>query len=130
MRANKEDNSMQFGDRLTALRDKRGLKQEELANFLGISRAALSHYEKNRRKPDYDTLNKIANFFKVPVDFLVSRSREVSATTEYEGSNLVDQLELLDEALLERFLLAIDGKELSAEDAGKLISLLLTEAET
>lgn len=54
---------MKYGDRIAILREKSALTQEELANKLGISRASLSHYENNRREPDFNTTLKIANFF-------------------------------------------------------------------
>lgn len=62
------------GDRIAYLREQRGYTQEELANRLGISRSALSHYEKNRREPDLQTLNAIADFFQVTVDYLFGRT--------------------------------------------------------
>jgi transcriptional regulator with XRE-family HTH domain len=67
---------MKFGDRIALLREKSGLTQEQLAQKLGISRAALAKYEKSRREPDYETLNKIANFFSVSVDYLLGRNQE------------------------------------------------------
>jgi transcriptional regulator with XRE-family HTH domain len=62
------------GDQITLLREQHGLTQEELANMLGISRSALSHYEKNRREPEFKTLIDIADLFKVSMDFLFGRS--------------------------------------------------------
>lgn len=64
------------GDRITYLRERHGFTQGELANKLGISRSALSHYEKNRRTPDYQTLNNLADFFQVSVDFLFGRTEQ------------------------------------------------------
>lgn len=37
---------MNYGERISELRERRGWTQEELANSVGITRAALSHYEK------------------------------------------------------------------------------------
>lgn len=61
------------GNRITLLREKGALTQEELAGLLGISRASLSHYETNRREPDIGTINKLADVFHVSVDFLLGR---------------------------------------------------------
>ncbi|MEB6549126.1 helix-turn-helix domain-containing protein [Heyndrickxia sporothermodurans] len=63
---------MTIGIRISALRKKKNLTQEELAQRVGISRAALSHYEKDRREPDFETLKKIADFFDVSSDYLIS----------------------------------------------------------
>ncbi|WP_430106021.1 helix-turn-helix domain-containing protein [Paenibacillus validus] len=65
---------MKYGDRIAILREKSALTQEELANKLGISRASLSHYENNRREPDFNTTLKIANFFQVSTDYLIGRA--------------------------------------------------------
>lgn len=63
---------MQVGDRIVMLRESENLTQQELAQKLGISRSALSHYEKNRRAPDYETLVKIAKYFHVTTDYLLA----------------------------------------------------------
>ncbi|MCJ0932964.1 helix-turn-helix domain-containing protein [Virgibacillus halodenitrificans] len=64
---------MTIGERISKERKRRNLTQEGLAKRIGISRAALSHYEKDRREPDYETLDKMANFFEVSSDYLLGR---------------------------------------------------------
>ncbi len=64
---------MKYGHRIAELREQKGWTQEELSASIGISRAALSHYEKNRRKPDYETLNRLADLFQVSIDYLLGR---------------------------------------------------------
>ncbi|WP_076178653.1 helix-turn-helix domain-containing protein [Clostridium botulinum] len=63
-----------FGDRLKELREQKQLTQNEFASILGIGRTTLSHYELNNREPDFETLEKIANYFDVSIDYLVGRS--------------------------------------------------------
>ncbi|WP_426578917.1 helix-turn-helix domain-containing protein [Bacillus altitudinis] len=63
-----------FGKRITTLRKKAGLTQEELAKKLNVTRSALSQYELGTREPNYDLLLKIADFFEVTVDYLIGRS--------------------------------------------------------
>ncbi|WP_393920302.1 helix-turn-helix domain-containing protein [Bacillus altitudinis] len=60
-----------FGKRITTLRKKAGLTQEELAKKLNVTRSALSQYELGTREPNYDLLLKIADFFEVTVDYLL-----------------------------------------------------------
>jgi len=72
------------GDRIAYLREQKGYTQEELASRLGISRSALSHYEKNRREPDLKTLNDIADFFQVTVDYLFGRTPRPTDEDEKE----------------------------------------------
>lgn len=62
-----------FSERLRLLREEKGLKQSDLADYLGVSIQNVSYYERGR-EPNYDTLNKIADFFKVSTDYLTGRS--------------------------------------------------------
>lgn len=62
---------MKFGERLAALRNNKGLSQNELAKQTAISRSRLSLYEISAREPDLDTLNKLAFFFGVTTDYLL-----------------------------------------------------------
>lgn len=50
---------------LKALRKHSNNTQQEVADFLGISRQAYSRYESNIREPDMETLNKLATFYHV-----------------------------------------------------------------
>jgi SOS-response transcriptional repressors (RecA-mediated autopeptidases) len=62
------------GDRLKKLRDDKNLTQTELGKAFSISDATINRYEKNQRQPDTDTLNKLADYFNVTVDYLLGRS--------------------------------------------------------
>lgn len=64
-----------FKDRLRELRKLKGLSQAETARRLNINRITYSQYEMGRRHPDYDTLNKIADFFGTSVDYLLGRKQ-------------------------------------------------------
>ena len=61
-----------FANILKTLRTDKHLSQQELATRLGISKSAVSMYE--RREPDFDILNKIADIFQVDADYLLGRS--------------------------------------------------------
>ncbi|MEF3302265.1 helix-turn-helix domain-containing protein [Paenibacillus sp. GYB003] len=115
------------GDRIAHLREKRGLTQEELSVKLGISRAALSHYETNRREPDYDTLRNIANFFDVSLDFLLGRTNDPQSVLDQEIREFVDSLELSDDSILDKFALTIDGRKLTVEEAKRFIAFVRAE---
>jgi len=118
---------MNIGNRLAFLRDQRGLTQEELAASLGISRAALSHYEKSRREPDTETLGKIADLFQVSIDYLVGRTSQPQTTLDPEIRQFADELELSDEQILENFSLTIDGRKLTADEARRFIAFVRAE---
>ncbi|PAD85456.1 hypothetical protein CHH55_23260 [Niallia circulans] len=67
-----------LGDRLKVLRASRKLTQEELAEKIGVTRGTYAHYEINKRQPDYDTLVKIAKFFDVSTDYLISGHNNIT----------------------------------------------------
>lgn len=63
-----------LGLRLANMRKKNKMTQQELADKLGFSRGQLANYEQGQREPDYDTLQKIADFFEVSTDYLLGRT--------------------------------------------------------
>lgn len=62
-----------IGKQIAALRKERGVKQEELAQFVGVSIQAVSKWE-NGGVPDTELLPKIADFFSVSIDTLFGSS--------------------------------------------------------
>lgn len=63
-----------FNSVLKSLRTAKGLTQEELAKILKISRSTVGMYENGSREPDYETLELIADFFNVDIDYLIGRT--------------------------------------------------------
>lgn len=61
-----------FADKLKKLRAEKGLKQQQLAEELNVSKSSIAMWETNNREPDAQMLIKIANFFGVTVDYLLS----------------------------------------------------------
>ncbi len=78
-----------IGKQIAAMRKEKGVKQEELANFVGVSIQAVSKWE-NGGVPDTELLPKIADFFSVSVDYLFGRS-----ITDYRDlqSALMDKIQ-------------------------------------
>ena len=60
-------------DNLRHLRFSKGISQTTLAKKLSVSRSAICQYESGKREPDYQTLQKLADFFGVSVDYLLGR---------------------------------------------------------
>ena len=72
---------MEFNKKLQELRKQKGLTQEELAEKLYVSRAAISKWESGRGYPSIDSLKLISRFFSVTVDELLS-SNEILTIAE------------------------------------------------
>lgn len=65
---------MNFSNRLKELRQHNKVSQQELADLLGISTRAWRFYESGDREPNIAGLITLADFFNVPLDYLVGRS--------------------------------------------------------
>lgn len=68
-----------FSERVIKLRKETNITQSELAKRLGIPRTTYSNYENGNRQPDYETLQKIANYFGVSSDYLIGMSEKSSS---------------------------------------------------
>ena len=64
-----------FSTQLQKLRKAKGIRQEQLAQHLGVSTQAVSKWE-NGSYPDGDLLPKIAKFFDVSIDYLYGDEKE------------------------------------------------------
>lgn len=69
----KEEKKNLFSVRLKELRLQHGFSQEELAEKIGIKRNSYSDWENGKCKPNYEKLEKIADFFGVSLDWLFGR---------------------------------------------------------
>lgn len=67
------------GKMIASIRKERGLSQAQLADRLGLSKQAVSNYERGIREPDYVTLEAIADVLNVPISMLISREDQAAA---------------------------------------------------
>lgn len=65
-----------LGKRIGMLRRQKGLKQEELADKLGVSPQAVSKWENDQTCPDISLLPELAKILEVSVDELLSGKQE------------------------------------------------------
>lgn len=62
---------MKFHIRITELRKRRNYTQQQVADYLGISRGAYANYEIGNREPDADTLAKLAELYDTTTDYIL-----------------------------------------------------------
>ena len=67
---------MNFQDRLIEIRRANNLTQKQLAAAVGLSEIGIQNYEGGRRKPAFDVLISLADYFDVSLDYLVGRSND------------------------------------------------------
>lgn len=63
-----------FATRLKLLRDQKKISTVGLAKEIGISKQAISQFEKELTYPHCNTLCSLADYFDVSIDYLVGRS--------------------------------------------------------
>lgn len=63
---------MKWNESLKAIRKERKKTQKEIATELQVSQALVSAWELGINKPDIDNLFKLARYYQVSLDYLVS----------------------------------------------------------
>ena len=69
--------NIKIANRLVELRKKSGLSQEQLADKLGLSRQAVSKWERAEASPDTDNLICLAKLYNVSLDDLLSSDESI-----------------------------------------------------
>jgi len=69
--------NIEIADRLVKMRKKNGYSQEELADKLGLSRQAVSKWERAEASPDTDNLICLAKLYNISLDDLLNTSDDV-----------------------------------------------------
>lgn len=103
-----------FSEQLKKIRKENKLTQKELAEQLNIAQSTIAMYENGKREPDAANLQKIADHFKVTIDFLLGRSYSPKLTAEEEIDIAVD-LERTIEQLKTNKGLKFDGVPIDEE---------------
>lgn len=62
------------------LRDERGVKDSDVVKGTGITKSTFSDWKTGRSKPKNEKLQKIADYFGVTVDYLMTGKEEITAT--------------------------------------------------
>ena len=66
-----------LGEKIKLLRNRRGLKQDDLSDVLNLSRGQISNLEKGRRNISLKQLEKLCEYFKVDISyFLMSETTD------------------------------------------------------
>jgi len=75
-------------NRIKELRNKKGISQAKLAEYLQIAQNTLSYWEQGKYEPDQSTLKKIADFFDVSVDYLLERTDDPQLSVQHVNTTL------------------------------------------
>lgn len=70
---------MKLNENIAKLRKERGLTQEQLANLLNVSVAAVSKWETGSNRPNLELLPDLAEVFQVSIDALIGYENPIKA---------------------------------------------------
>nr|DAK48747.1 MAG TPA: repressor protein [Caudoviricetes sp.] len=63
-----------FAERLRELRNEKKMTMKDLADKLSLTEQAISMYERNERRPNFEKLEEIADFFNIDMNYLLGKS--------------------------------------------------------
>ncbi|MFX3617940.1 MAG: helix-turn-helix domain-containing protein [Sporolactobacillus sp.] len=123
--------------RLKSLRESKGYKQNFIADKIGIKNNTLSGYESGARKPDPETLSRLADMYEVSVDYLLGRTndRQQATLTEKDEKDIAKRMKKIKEELMkgngDESIAFYEGAPLSDEAKESLLqSLEFIERQT
>ncbi|MDA1652693.1 MULTISPECIES: helix-turn-helix domain-containing protein [unclassified Bacillus cereus group] len=92
-----------IGEKIKELRKNSKMTQEQLGDAIGVSKMAISYFEKGKKSPGRESLEKIADYFGVTTDYLLGRSADPELNEDEdkvvskEGKNIMAIIESLPE---------------------------------
>lgn len=99
---------MKFGEKITKLKKLKKMSQVELAEKTGISRDAISKYERGDVMPSIEYAKRIADILGVSLDYLVSESDKEEAL-DNEAVKRIKEIQILPKDDKEKIYSVIDA---------------------
>ena len=78
----------EIGKKIQQAREEKGITQQELANMLGITQAALSNYELGKRRVYFHQIELIAKFLDKPISYFL----EDESSLDFNGNALNNEM--------------------------------------
>lgn len=109
-----------LGIRLKVLRKSHNYTQEYVASYLNVIRQSYSHYETGRTFPSIETLQKLAELYRVPLDAFLSSSLHPDDDAHFKACYDISAKEL---QLLTSF------RKLSYQDQEDILAFIKVKAD-
>lgn len=106
---------------LKLLRKQHNLSQKEIGNIFHASQNTVSQWENGTRKPSYDIIQEIADYFDVSVDYLLGRQEQLPELNNKDKREIQEILDDTEQQLLSQDGLMFDGSPATEEDVQKII---------
>lgn len=81
-----------FAERLRELRNEKKMTMKDLADKLSLTEQAISMYERNERRPNFEKLEEIADFFNIDMNYLLGKSIIKNSYAHEFGEITLDKL--------------------------------------
>jgi transcriptional regulator with XRE-family HTH domain len=88
-----EDCIMPFAEKLSKLRNERGLTQQEMAKLSGVGIAQMRRYEKGKSSPTLEVIKNIARTLGISADELIFDENERVAAAKILDRKMLEQFE-------------------------------------
>lgn len=114
---------MLFNEILRQLRTEKNLSQKDVANAIGVDRTTYTKYETGKSQPDFTTIQKLAEFYSVSVDYLLGRTdiRNPYIPEEYTKKHKVTKRDMAQyEDFIKQAGIFFMNDEVAEEDKEKL----------
>ena len=105
--------NLEIANRLQKLRKEKGYSQEQLAEELGISRQAVSKWERAESSPDTDNLICLAKLYGISLDELLSTDETVEEIIE--NNEITEEVETTFEVEIPKIKKVLTKKEKAIE---------------
>lgn len=109
-----------FSNNLKFLRERRGIKQSDLAQKIGVKANTISNYEKGVSQPDYNILHSILTVLDIDADTLLYKD----ISEENNSRILISNHPIEDVSMIDKLLSKIDTKEAKVEAQAEQIGVL------
>lgn len=94
--------NIEIANRLVTLRKEKGFSQEQLAEKIGVSRQAVSKWERSEASPDTDNLIMLARLYEVSLDELLRTEDEIpqpEIEAEVPADEPTQEVEIIEETV-------------------------------
>jgi len=72
-----------IGERIKELRIKNNMTQNDLASVVGLTATGISYWESGKANPDIKSINKLADYFNVSIDYIYGK-KDISESNDEE----------------------------------------------
>jgi len=84
-----------LAENIKAIREEKGLKQIEVADYIGVDKSAYSKIEKGTRSLAIEELQKMAQLFNLTTDQILNYDGNIPKEVTIEDKTTIEQMRLL-----------------------------------